>query len=1012
MPILQIRLTAPTGDVTKAMRQLRADESKAFTITQRQQAQMLLTEQRVAKARNSAANEALKGLKEVARARDIDAAALLKQARAQDVAVRQQERARAAAQRAARAASSGGVSVSNRGGSGIGSFIAGSVATVASQQTLSLINQTREAYTDYIETVNKSGVVFGKNAADVQAWAKTSAEAFGLSEKSALDAAGTFGNLFEGFKLGDTNGAIMSKRLVQLAADLASFNNTSVQDAIDALKSGIVGETQPLEKYGIVLREEILKNEAKRIGLIKDTKGVLDPTIKAQAAYSLILQQTSKQQGDFARTSGEAANKTRIVQAQIENLQVKLGKELAPAYASVLKVAGELTETLNKVTPEQIELLKQIATPLLIVGGAAAGLVATANGITAISGAMKALSISGPAGLLILGGLITAAALLNKMNADSDRKIKAAGRPAYLDFEDKIRANRSRIGDINAFAKNRQGTAMPGANSEYLASQGAFLNPTEQAEVDKLSRENSRLLRMAGSGRAAARKGSKAYNTPDKVNLTGNVITPVIPKGSGDTKRDRAAEAAAKRAAKDAAAALVEAAERSRNSYAIAFDEALAGGGTSGELYRLSNTLKAQDVNVAGAKRKAAGGTKAGQQDYLSNLAKARQEAIERGRKIEAAITDAREDTLKATLKDAQTQTEIANKNRENQIEFLKLEHDRLEYTAEDAKVTGNLTKQKEALQQLYDNELATLRAQYALDIRTGTPVSVAQARLNVGTLGATRGFTAGSDELRNEGIFQTFTNFGRGFNAPLQDANKTPLQYQKNNVAVSETLRQVFADAGSAAGPEFFKGLLSGNGNDALNAFRTLGATVGDGIARKLTEALIDRPMQKVFDDIANKIATGGKIAGMNLYQGAAAIYSAAQALAAARSGNSKGLIGGIIGAAAGFFIPGVGPVAGFGIGSSLASGDVIGAGLNFLGTSYGGSLIRTPGSGINVSTSNGANSAESGNGGTPTKRSQELPGGVNVVYNMYGDVNDRQDAERARRGRVNELRDAMAMA
>ena len=69
--------------------------------------------------------------------------------------------------------------------------------------------------------------------------------------------------------------------MVQLAADLASFNNTSIEEALTSLQSGISGETEPLKKYGIVLSDVRLKEEALRLGLIKTTKDALTPAAKA-----------------------------------------------------------------------------------------------------------------------------------------------------------------------------------------------------------------------------------------------------------------------------------------------------------------------------------------------------------------------------------------------------------------------------------------------------------------------------------------------------------------------------------------------------------------------------------------------------------------------------------------------------------------------------------------------------------------------------------------------------------
>ena len=178
------------------------------------------------------------------------------------------------------------------------------------------------------EAVSKASVVFGKGSAQIEEFGRTSATALGISSAAAIEAAGTYGNLLQAFGIGQTQAQGMSTTLVQLAADMASFNNTPIDQAITALRSGLSGETEPLKRYGVALQDVRLKTEALRLGLIKSTKEALTPAAKAQAAYELILKDTVLAQGDFARTSGGVANSLKIIAAAGENAQVILGQKL------------------------------------------------------------------------------------------------------------------------------------------------------------------------------------------------------------------------------------------------------------------------------------------------------------------------------------------------------------------------------------------------------------------------------------------------------------------------------------------------------------------------------------------------------------------------------------------------------------------------------------------------------------------------------------------------------------
>jgi phage-related protein len=201
-----------------------------------------------------------------------------------------------------------------------------------------------DAASDLNESISKSGVVFGDQQAKVLKWASTSATAMGMSKQAAIEAAGTYGNLFVALGITGAKAEGMSTKLVGLAGDLASFNNVSPQEALDALRSGLTGETEPLKRFGVNMNDATLHAQALKMGLISNIKDALDPSVKAQAAYALILDQTKTAQGDFGRTSDGLANKQRIVAAQFEDVKAKIGTVLLPA---MLAVEGFISSSLG-----------------------------------------------------------------------------------------------------------------------------------------------------------------------------------------------------------------------------------------------------------------------------------------------------------------------------------------------------------------------------------------------------------------------------------------------------------------------------------------------------------------------------------------------------------------------------------------------------------------------------------------------------------------------------------------
>jgi len=188
---------------------------------------------------------------------------------------------------------------------------------------------------DLAESQSKVNVVFGDSAKVINDFASKSADALGMSTQKALEATSTYGNLFQAFGVGQGPAAAMSTSLVQLAGDLASFNNANPEDVLLALRSGLSGEAEPLKRYGIAINDARLKTEAFNMGLY-DGKGNLDITAKSQAAYALIMKDSTLAQGDYARTASGVANTTRSLKANFEDVAAQIGTYLIPVFQKLL----------------------------------------------------------------------------------------------------------------------------------------------------------------------------------------------------------------------------------------------------------------------------------------------------------------------------------------------------------------------------------------------------------------------------------------------------------------------------------------------------------------------------------------------------------------------------------------------------------------------------------------------------------------------------------------------------
>lgn len=202
-------------------------------------------------------------------------------------------------------------------------FLASSVGNV-----VDYLRNSVAAASDLSETISKGRQIFGSSAADIEAWAGKASIAFGQSKRQAIDTAAEFANLFQNVGL-EQEATSFSKRLTELGSDLASFFNTDVDTALQSLRSGLSGQSEPLRKFGVFLNESAVSAKAAAMGFEK-VNGQFTDGAKVAARYQLILEQTKNAQGDFARTSDGLANSQRSLAAQMEDLSAEIGEALLP----------------------------------------------------------------------------------------------------------------------------------------------------------------------------------------------------------------------------------------------------------------------------------------------------------------------------------------------------------------------------------------------------------------------------------------------------------------------------------------------------------------------------------------------------------------------------------------------------------------------------------------------------------------------------------------------------------
>ena len=197
--------------------------------------------------------------------------------------------------------------------------------------------QCLELGSDLAEVQNVVDVTFPHMTSEVDKFAKSAAQSFGLSETMAKQYTGTFGAMAKAFGFSEKQAYDMGTTLTGLAGDVASFYNLSQDEAYTKLKSVFTGETESLKDLGVVMTQTALDSYAMANGFGKTTSAMTEAE-KVALRYQFVQDQLSAAQGDFARTSDSWANQCRILSLQTQSLMATIGQGLINLFTPVIKV--------------------------------------------------------------------------------------------------------------------------------------------------------------------------------------------------------------------------------------------------------------------------------------------------------------------------------------------------------------------------------------------------------------------------------------------------------------------------------------------------------------------------------------------------------------------------------------------------------------------------------------------------------------------------------------------------
>lgn len=206
---------------------------------------------------------------------------------------------------------------------------------------------------DLAEVQNVVDVTFGSATEAINSWSKECLAAYGMNEVSAKRYAGTIGAMLKSSGLAGDAIVDMSKDMVGLAGDMASFYNLDLETAFEKIRSGISGETEPLKQLGINMSVANLEAYALSQG-ITTAYNEMSQAEQVMLRYNYLMSTTADAQGDFARTQDSYANQTRLLSESWLEFTGIMAEQLLPVLTTIVSwlnnIVAFLTENADMVS--------------------------------------------------------------------------------------------------------------------------------------------------------------------------------------------------------------------------------------------------------------------------------------------------------------------------------------------------------------------------------------------------------------------------------------------------------------------------------------------------------------------------------------------------------------------------------------------------------------------------------------------------------------------------------------
>lgn len=259
------------------------------------------------------------------------------------------------------------------------------------------ISVLEKSYMSLESAVFRVNDIFRGSAVYIKDFATNTARSFGMSQRSAYEYAATYGNLFRSITANSKENAAVSIAMLKSSAVIASKTGRTVDDVMERIRSGLLGNTEAIEDLGVQVQVNMLKTtdafkkiangrsweqltfqeqqQIRVLGILEQAHTNFGDSVQKSSAFSLQTLSASFQ--DFTATLGGFVNAalvpvleflTRIVQRATDFVKIMagiLGVEIKPPKldetTSGITGATNATDALTEATKKAEKAQQRLA---------------------------------------------------------------------------------------------------------------------------------------------------------------------------------------------------------------------------------------------------------------------------------------------------------------------------------------------------------------------------------------------------------------------------------------------------------------------------------------------------------------------------------------------------------------------------------------------------------------------------------------------------------------------------